>query len=243
MELLVACNLEDLVEEVNELDHLLVNIEGGEGSTDDHGVGAYDIILVNAKTYMVAELKDLCKSLLIASTRNKFQQIWYCSSTAIEKINDESFYYRKKKGEDVDLSLPRLIILNPKPATSADGVDMRCGAEERFFGPTIVVNAEGVLKFQYASLRQRFLTYKFPTRGIFLQPLKSFCLKKSKIVILRTSLILRSLLSLSRGASLIQRVHEWRRRELVSAEASTVQVLWSSVLEWPIPTSKDCHVV
>jgi hypothetical protein len=153
MELLAACNLEDPVEEVDELDHLLADIvEGVEGSADDHGVGAYDIILVNAKTYTVAELKDLCRSLSIASTGNKsalFQRIRDCSSAAIEKINDESFYYRKKKGEDVDLSLPRWVILNPEPAPSVDGVDMCRGAEEGFFGPTNVENAEGAPKFQY----------------------------------------------------------------------------------------------
>jgi hypothetical protein len=57
--------------------------------------------LVNAKTYTVAELKDLCRAFGISSTGNKnalFQRIRDSSSAVINKINDDSFYYRKKKG-------------------------------------------------------------------------------------------------------------------------------------------------
>jgi len=188
MELLAALNMEDPVEEVTELDYLLENIEGGEeGKADDddaeRGV-AYDTLLVNAKTYTVPELKDVCRAIGISTTGNKkalFQRIRDSSSAFIDKINDDSFYYRKKKGEDVDLSLPRWVILNPEPAPSVDGVNMSRGAEEGFFGPTNTENAEGAPKFQYCcreeekicrpSSPQRIEMKQSRRKGIFLQPL------------------------------------------------------------------------
>ena len=68
-----------------------------------------------------------------------FQWIYYNLSPVIEKVNDDSFYYRKKKGGIVNLlSLPHWVILNPKPAPSIDGVDMRRCAKEGFLAPQIL---------------------------------------------------------------------------------------------------------
>jgi hypothetical protein len=67
----------------------------------------------------------------------------------IKRIDDESFMYKKKTG-DVDLSLPQWVILNPEPAPTVEGIDMCCGAEEGFFGPTNQENAVGApSKSQY----------------------------------------------------------------------------------------------
>jgi hypothetical protein len=88
----------------------------------------------------------------IISSGNKtvlFQQIRDSGSEFIQRIDDKSFVYKKKKGEEVDSSLPQWLILNPEPAPTVKGFDMLRGAEEAFFGPTNQDKAEGVPKHQY----------------------------------------------------------------------------------------------
>ncbi len=131
------------------MDYLLENIQGEEGNAEDEAKGrggTFETVLVKTKTYTVAELKEVCKTINIPSSGNKtalFQQIRDLGSALIEQIN-----YRKKNRE-VDLSLPRWVILNPEPAPTVEGFDMLCGAEEGFFGPTNQENAEGAPKYQY----------------------------------------------------------------------------------------------
>ena len=108
-------------------------------------------MLVNMKSYTVSALKEICKALALNSSGNKttiFQRIRDSGNECIERINDESFYFRKKVGE-VDQSLPRWVILNPDPAPTVEGIDMLRGAEAGFFGPTNQENAVGAPKFQY----------------------------------------------------------------------------------------------
>ena len=210
--------------------------------------------------YTVAKLKDLCRSLLISLTGNKralFQRIWGCSSAAIEKINDERFYYRKKKGEDVAQFLPRWMILNPKPATSVDGVDMRRGAEEGFFGPTNVENAEGALKFQYACREEDRIH-----RPEFVSKIPDIRASNKGHISSATKKLLPKEIQDCHPKDFFdtQISPEFYKRCIVDTTNARVaaegagfggsiyndykpQVPWSSVLEWPIPTSKDCHVV
>jgi hypothetical protein len=113
---------------------------------------AFKNLLVNMRSYKLAKLKDLCKSINIPSTGNKtvlYQRIWDSGNEFIQQINDESFVYKKKKGEEVDSALPRWVILNPEPAPTVEGFDMLRGAAEGFFGPTNQDNAEGAPKHQY----------------------------------------------------------------------------------------------
>ena len=102
IEELAACTLSDPVEEVTEMDYLLENIEGEEGNADkeaEEGGGIFETVLVNMKTYTVAALKEICKSLALNSSGNKtaiFQRIRDSGNECIERINDESFHWRKK---------------------------------------------------------------------------------------------------------------------------------------------------
>jgi hypothetical protein len=154
IEELAACNLSDTVEEVAEMDYLLENIQGEEGNADDEAEGrggTFETVLVKTKTYTAAELKEVCKAVNISSSGNKtvlFQRIRDSGSDLIERINDKSFYYRKKNGE-VDLSLPRWVLLKPEPAPTVRDVDMLRGAKEGFFGPINQENVEGAPKYQY----------------------------------------------------------------------------------------------
>ena len=96
-------------------------------------------------------MKEVCKAINVSITGNKnvlFQWIRDSGNEFIERIDDESFYYKKNVGE-VDLSLPRWVILNSEPAPTVEGIDMCRGAEEGFFGPTNKENAAGAPKFQY----------------------------------------------------------------------------------------------
>ena len=142
------------VEEVTEMDYLLENIEGGEGNADEEaedGGGIFETVLVNMKSYTVTALKEICKALALNSSGNKtaiFQRIRDSGNECIERINDESFHWRKKVGE-VDQSLPRWVILNPDPAPTVEGIDMLRGTEAGFFGPTNQEKAVGAPKFQY----------------------------------------------------------------------------------------------
>ncbi len=132
-ERLAMSNLSDPVEEMTELDYMLENIDGE--AIDGEEAIANDA----ARTYKLAELKDLCKAINIPSTGNKtvlFQRIRDSGNEFTQRIDDESFVYKKKKGEEVDSFLPRWVILNPEPAPTVEGFDMLRGAEEGFFGPT-----------------------------------------------------------------------------------------------------------
>jgi len=103
------------------------------------------------KMYTITALKEICKALALNLSGNKttiFQWIRDLSNECIERINDESFHFRKKAGE-VDQSLPHWVILNPDPAPTVKGIDMLRGAEAGFFGPTNQENAVGAPKFQY----------------------------------------------------------------------------------------------
>jgi hypothetical protein len=63
-------------------------------------------------------------------------------------MDDEFFTYKRKTGE-VDASLPQWVILNLDPTPSIPGIDILCGAQEGFFGPTNQENAVGNSKSQY----------------------------------------------------------------------------------------------
>ena len=155
IEELAACTLSDPpVEEVTEMDYLLENIEGEEGNADEeagNGGGIFETVLVNMKSYTVTALKEICKALTLNSSGNKtaiFQRIRDSGNECIERINEESFQFRKKVGE-VDQSLLRWVILNPDTAPTVEGIDMLRGAEAGFFGPTNQENAVGAPTFQY----------------------------------------------------------------------------------------------
>ena len=47
-------------------------------------------------------------------------------------IDAESFVFKKIRGGEADLSLPRWVILNPEPAPDIPGIDMLRGAEMGF---------------------------------------------------------------------------------------------------------------
>jgi len=152
LEELAALELSDPVKEVTELDYLL---EGEEGDADGQaaavpGRAIYESVLVNKKTTN-AETKEICKALCLNSSGNKpvlFARICDSGNELIEQMDDELFTYKRKKGE-VDVSLPRWVILNPDPAPSVPGIDMLRGAQEGFFGPTNQENAVGASKSQY----------------------------------------------------------------------------------------------
>ena len=148
-----AANLDDPVEEVQEFEHLLSNIDGGEGNPDDASeqVDEYESVVVTLKTNTLTELKDMCKILKIGSSGSKkvvFERIRDCGNVLIEKVDNESFVYKKKK-EGVNQLLPRWVILNPEPVPPIVGIDMLRGAEAGFFGPTNRENAVGAPKYQY----------------------------------------------------------------------------------------------
>jgi hypothetical protein len=198
IEELAACNLSDPVEEVAEMDYLLENIQVEEGNADHEAKGrggTFKTVLVKTKTYTITELKEVCKAINILSSGNKtvlFQRIWDSGSDLIEQINDESFYYRKKNGE-VNLSLPRWVILNLEPAPTVRGVDMLHGTKERFFGPTNQENAAGAPKYRYCCREEEKIcrpefASKTPNRpvskkDIFLQPPRNSCRMRSETVI------------------------------------------------------------
>jgi hypothetical protein len=64
-------------------------------------------------------------------------------------IDTTSFELKKIRGGQEDLFLPRWVILNPEPATDIPSIDMLCGAETGFNGPTNVEGVEGAPKHQY----------------------------------------------------------------------------------------------
>jgi hypothetical protein len=80
-------------------------------------------------------LKDICKAHDLSTGGNKaaiFTQIWDCGSTLVVPIDAESFVFKKIRGGEADLSLPRWLILNPEPAPDIPGIDMLLGAEKGF---------------------------------------------------------------------------------------------------------------
>jgi hypothetical protein len=183
MEQLVACTLTDPVEEVTEPNYLLSNIgeDGDEGNADEEeGGGLFETILINKKT-TATEMKVICKALALNSSGNKtalFQRIRDSGINVIDRIDDETFYYRRRMGE-IDTSLPCWIILNPDPAPAVEGIDMLRGAKERFYGPTNQENSIGAPKFSTVaargtrsvgpSLRPRRQIYEHPKEDIFLR--------------------------------------------------------------------------
>ena len=141
------------------------------------GGGLFETILINKKT-TAAELKVICKALALNSSGNKtalFQRIRDSGINIINRIDDETFYYRRRVGE-IDTSLPCWIILNPDPAPAVEGIDMLRGAKERFYGPTNQENSIGAPRFQYCCSkgdkirRPKFQIYEHPKEDIFLRP-------------------------------------------------------------------------
>ena len=186
------------------------------------------------KTYTVSVLKEIYKALTLNSSDNKtaiFQRIRDSGNECIEQINDKSFHFRKKVGE-VDQSLPRWVILNPDPAPTVEGIDMLCGAEAGFFGPTNQENAVGAPKFQYCcregekihrpEFASKNQTYLCPKRSISLRLRGNSYHRRSETVVRRTFLTPRSHLSSSRSASLTQPMHELQQRVLVLVAPSTM---------------------
>jgi len=231
IEELAACTLSDPVEEVTEMDYLLENIEGEEGNADEEaeeGGGIFETV-VNMKTYTIAALKEICKALALNSSGNKtaiFQRIRDSGNECIERINDESFHWRKKVGE-VDQSLPRWVILNPDPAPTVEGIDMLRGAEAGFFGPTNQENAVGATKFQYCcregdKIHPRHQTYLCPERAISHRLRGNSYHRRYETVVRRTFLTPRSHVSSSRSALSTQPMHELQQRVLVLVVPSTM---------------------
>ena len=130
-----ASNMDDPVMEVQEFEYILENDamdeEGNEGNADNEdaegGGEVYDSITVTEKNHTVADLKDMCKALSLATGGNKaaiFMRIRDCGSTLIVPIDADSFVFKKIRGGEADLSLPRWVILNPEPAPDIPGIDM-----------------------------------------------------------------------------------------------------------------------
>ena len=170
--------MEDPVAEVQEFEYILENVAmDEEGNADDEdaegGGDVYDSITVTKKTHTVADLKDICKALSLNTGGNKatiFMRIRDCGSTLIVPIDAESFVFKKIRGGEADLSLPRWVILNPEPAPDIPGIDMLRGAEMGFNGPTNVEGVEGAPKHQYCCSeeekvrRPEFASKKNPDR-------------------------------------------------------------------------------
>ena len=120
-----AFNMDDPVIEVQEFEYLLEQEEGNaDEDAEEGGEDVYDSITVTKKTHTVADLKDICKALDLSTGGNKaaiFTQIWDCGSTLVVPIDAESFVFKKIRGREADLSLPRWVILNPEPA-EAEGL-------------------------------------------------------------------------------------------------------------------------
>ena len=86
----------------------------------------YKSAVVTLKTNTLAELKNMCKILNIASSGSKkvvFERIWDCGNVLIEKVDNGFFVYKNKK-EGVNLLLPWWVILNPEPVPPIVGIDM-----------------------------------------------------------------------------------------------------------------------
>jgi len=110
-----ASNMEDPVVEVQEFEYILENnAMDEEGNADDEdtegGGDVYDSVTVTKKTHTIADLKDICKALSLNTGGNKatiFMRIRDCGSTLIVPIDAESFVFKKIRGGEADLSLPR----------------------------------------------------------------------------------------------------------------------------------------
>ena len=166
------------VAEVQEFEYILQNVamdkEGNADDKDAEGGGdVYNSVTVTKKTHTVADLKDICKALSLNTGGNKaaiFMRIRDCGSTLIVPIDAESFVFKKIRGGEADLSLPRWVILNPEPAPDIPGIDMLRGAEMGFYGPTNVKGVEGAPKHQYCCSeeekvrRPEFASKKNPDR-------------------------------------------------------------------------------
>jgi hypothetical protein len=158
-----ASNMEDPVAEVQEFEYILENIAMEEGNADDKGAegggdDVYDSVTVTKKTHTVADLKDICKALSLNTGSNKaavFMRIRDCGSSLIVPIDAESFVFKKIRGGEADLSLPRWVSLNPEPAPDIPGIDMLRGAEMGFYGPTNVEGVEGAPKHQYCCSEEK----------------------------------------------------------------------------------------
>jgi hypothetical protein len=186
------------------------------------------------KTYTVSALKEICKSLNLNSSGNKtaiFQRIRDSGNECIEQINDESFHFRKKVGE-VDLFLPRWVILNPDPTPTVEGIDMLRGTEAGFFGPTNQENAVGAPKFQYCcregeKIHRTEFTSKTPNvpvseKGHISPAARKLLPPEIRDCSPKDFLTPRSHLSSSRSASLTQPMHELQQRVLVLVAPSTM---------------------
>jgi hypothetical protein len=237
-----ASILEDPVKEVQEFEYICENIAVEEEGKNTDNKDVYDSVMVTKKTHTVSDLKDLCKLLNLAVGGNKvmlFAWIWDCGNPLIKQIDDESFVFKKIRGEEADLSLPRWVILNPEPAPDIPGIDMLRGAEMGFFGPTNIENAVGAPKHQYCcseeeKVRQPKFASKDPGRpmqekAIYQRLHVTSCRMTSATAVQKTSLTPRSCQSLSRGASLTQPTRELRQRVPVLEGASiptTSHLIW-----------------
>jgi len=235
--------MEDPVAEVQEFEYILENVamdeEGNADYEDAEGGGdVYDSITVTKKTHTVGNLKDICKALSLNTGGNKaaiFVWIRDCGSTLIVPIDAESFVFKKIRGGEADLSLPRAI-LNPEPAPDIPGIDMLQGAEMGFYGPTNVEGVEGAPKHQYCCSeeekvhRPESASKKNPDRptsekGHILEAARKLlpddCRMKSMTAVQKTSLTHRSRRKLCRGASPTPQMHEQQPRAPDLAGPST----------------------
>jgi hypothetical protein len=109
-----AYNMEDSVDKVQEFEYIL---EEEEGNADEATV--YDSITVTKKTHTVAGLKDICKALDLSTGGKKaaiFTRIQDFESSLIVPIDDKSFEFKKIRGGEADLSLPRCEVDKLSPA-------------------------------------------------------------------------------------------------------------------------------
>ena len=165
-ELVEASDVDQLTdiayEEITEFDQILQEAEdegGGEGEEEE-----YETINVTIKTYSVAQLKEVAKTVSVATGGNKsslFARIRDSGSEWIVKgDSDKSFEYKKVKVNSRTLtavsSEPYWLTLNPEIPPPIDGVDMATGASIGFFGPTNTNNIAG-------AQRHNFLTHPLET--------------------------------------------------------------------------------
>jgi hypothetical protein len=125
--------------------------QGGEGG--NMGRGRFDIITVTVKMHLLAELKKICKELNLLITGTKpvlFKWSRDSGREAIKLVDDNTLQYRRPvDGEALDLTLPWWVLLNPDPVTDINRIDMLCGFQHGFFGPTNIENAVGAPRYQY----------------------------------------------------------------------------------------------
>lgn len=150
----MADELEDDVEQMMEMDRLLMMEEEGEIEEEETPT-EYETILVKFQAkggYSVKMMKEIALSLQPSVSVNGAKQVLFnrirdCGNAMINKIDDDTFEYKKPKVPDG--IRPTWVVLNPVPAPPIAGMNMRTGAQDGFFGPTNKENAVGPERMDY----------------------------------------------------------------------------------------------